>query len=96
MIIPINARYRIVSDEYQWIIQRKRTRKGKEDWQARLYYPTLKAALEGLGDLMVRQSDAATLAAALAKVENVTTTLSQALTPTIEGLEHLQKAGIGP
>ena len=42
MIIPINARYRIVSDEYQWIIQRKRTRKGKEDWQARLYYPTLK------------------------------------------------------
>ena len=96
MIIPINARYRIVSDEYQWIIQRIRTRKGKEDWQARLYYPTLKAALEGLGELMVRQSDVATLADALAEVENVATTLSQALTPTIEGLEHLQKAGIGP
>ena len=96
MIIPINARYRIVSDEYQWIIQRKRTRKGKEDWQARLYYPTLKAALEGLGDLMVRQSDVATLADALVEVENVTTTLSQALTPTIEGLEHPKKVGSGP
>ena len=96
MIIPINDRYRISSDEYQWIIQTKRNRKGKEDWQARLYYPTLKAALEGLGELMVRQSDVATLADALAEVENVATTLSQVLTPTIDGLEHLKKAGIGP
>ena len=61
MIIPINAQYRIVSDEYQWIIQRKRTRKGKEDWQARLYYSNLKAAVEGLGELMVRQSKAVSI-----------------------------------
>ena len=84
MIIPINARYRIVSDEYQWIIQRIRTRKGKEDWQARLYYPTLKAAVEGLGELMVRESKADTLVSALAAVEEVATQLSQALTPKIE------------
>ena len=84
MIIPINARYRIVSDEYQWIIQRIRTRKGKEDWQARLYYPTLKAAVEGLGELMVRQSKADTLVSALAAVEEVATQLSQALTPKID------------
>ena len=85
MIIPINAQYRIVSDEYQWIIQRIRTRKGKEDWQARLYYPTLKAAVEGLGELMVRQSNADTLVKfALAAVEEVATQLSQALTPKIE------------
>ena len=84
MIIPINARYRIVSDEYQWIIQRIRTRKGKEDWQARLYYPTLKAAVEGLGGLMGRQSKADTLVSALAAVEEVATQLSQALTPKID------------
>ena len=84
MIIPINARYRIVSDEYQWIIQRIRTRKGKEDWQARLYYPTLKAAVEGLGELRVRQSKADTLVSALAAVEEVATQLSQALTPKID------------
>ena len=84
MIIPINAQYRIVSDEYQWIIQRIRTRKGKEDWQARLYYPTLKAAVEGLGELMVRQSKADTLVSALAAVEEVATQLSQALTPKID------------
>jgi len=51
--------------------------------------------LEGLGELMVRQSDVATLADALAEVENVATTLSQALTPTIGGLDHLKKADIG-
>ena len=84
MIIPINARYRIVSDEYQWIIQRIRTRKGKEDWQARLYYPDLKAAVEGLGELMVRQSKADTLVSALVAAEEVATQLSHALTPKIE------------
>ena len=56
MIIPINEQYRLTSDEFQWIIQRRRTRKGKKDWEARLYYPSLKAAVEGLGELMVRQS----------------------------------------
>ena len=60
MIIPINSQYRIISDEYQWIIQRKRTRKGKEDWKAHTYYPKVKAAVEGLGELMVRQSKANT------------------------------------
>ena len=61
MIIPINDKYRLKSDEYQWIIERKRTRKGEEDWQARLFYPTVKAAVQGLGELMVRQSKANTL-----------------------------------
>ena len=95
MIIPINAQYRIVSDEYQWIIQRIRTRKGKEDWQARLYYPTIKAAVEGLGELMVRQSKANTLVDALAAIENIATALSQAVTPKIEGLEDLPRTGTG-
>ena len=46
--------------------------------------PTLKAAVEGLGELMVRQSKADTLVSALATVEEVATQLSQALTPKIE------------
>ena len=60
MIIPINEQYRLTSDEFQWIIQKRRTRKGKEDWEAHLYYPSLKAAVEGLGELMERQSKANT------------------------------------
>ena len=87
MIIPINDKYRLKCDEYQWIIERKRTRKGEEDWQARLFYPTVKAAVQGIGELMVRQSKANTLVDALEAVENVATTLSQALTPKIEGLD---------
>ena len=86
MIIPVNEQYRLRSDEYQWIIEKKRTRKGKEDWQGRFFYTTVKAAVEGLGELMVRQSKANTLVDALEAVENVATTLSQALTPKIEGI----------
>ena len=62
MIIPINDLYRICSDEYQWIIQKKRNRKGKKDWAACHYYPTFESAVRSLGELMVRQSKADTLA----------------------------------
>ena len=92
MIIPINERYRLTSDEYQWIIQKKRYRNERECWESRLYYPNLNAAVKGLGEMMVRQSKADTLASALGAVENVATTLYQALTPQIEGLGLSEKA----
>ncbi len=68
------------------MIERKRLRKGKESWEARLYFGTLKACLKDLGELMVRTSKANTLADALKAVEKVTATLSQALTPQLEGV----------
>ena len=84
MIIPINNKYRIASDQYQWIVQSKRTRSGLLEWEARHFYPTFRRALGSLGELMVRESKAETLAEALIDVENITTMLSQALTPSIE------------
>ena len=81
MIIPINEQYRITTDPYQWIVQKKRSRKGKEDWESQTYHPSIQSALQSLGEFMVRQSDATTLTDALVEVENVTTTLSQALAP---------------
>ena len=93
MIIPINERYRITSDEYQWIIQKKRSRKGREDWESKLFFGTFEAAVKDLGELMVRRSKANTLVDALAEVEKVATTLSQALTPKIEGLKDLPRTG---
>ena len=96
MIIPINERYRLTSDEHQWIIQKKRYRNERECWESRLYYPNLNAAVKGLGEMMVRQSKADTLAPiALEAVENVATTLCQALTPQIEGLGLSEKADTG-
>ena len=86
MMIPINDQFRIKSDSRQWMIERKRLRQGKESWEARLYFGTLKACLKDLGELMVRTSKANTLADALKDVENVTATLSQALTPQLEGV----------
>ncbi len=94
MMIPINDQLRINSDSRQWMIERKRIRKGKESWEARLYFGTLEACLKDLGELMVRTSKANTLADALKAVENVATTLSQALTPQIdEVLEAIGREG---
>ena len=93
MIIPINERYRIVSDEYQWIIQKKGSRKGKEDWQSRLFFGTFEAAAKELGELLVRRSKANTLVEALREVEKIATTLSKALTPKIETLKDLPRTG---
>ena len=86
MIIPINQQYRITTDPYQWIIQTKRTKYGKEEWRAETYHPTFESALQSLGELLVRQSNAETLADALEAVKTVTTQLSQALTIDISEL----------
>ena len=84
MLIPINERYRITSDSRQWIVQESRLRNGTTDWESKFYFGTFNAALKDLGELMVRESKAQTLADALDDVEKVTTTLSQALTPQLD------------
>ena len=90
MIIPVNEHYRITTDPNQWMVERARTRNGNKDWAPKLFYPTFESALKGLGELMVRLSDAQTLVDAIRDVEKVSTTLSQALTIRIEGLEEAQ------
>lgn len=86
MIIPINTQFRIKSDRYQWMIQERRTRKGREVWESKLFFGTFQLAYKGLGELMVRLSGADILVDALEEVDTVTTTLSQALTPQLEGV----------
>ena len=86
MIVPINAQYRITTDPYQWIIQRKRTRKGNEVWESQTYHPSVDAAVRSLGERMVRESKTQTLVDALKAVETIATTLSQALTPRLQGV----------
>ena len=53
MMIPINDQLRINSDSRQWMIERKRTRKGKESWEARFYFGNLKSCLKDLGELIL-------------------------------------------
>ena len=97
LIIRINEQCRVTTDPYQWIIQRKRTRKGNEVWESQTYHPSVDAAVRSLGERMVRECKTDTLVDALKAVETIATTLSQALTPstedvseTIEGLTNDQ------
>ena len=89
MLIPINDHFRIKSDSMQWMIQRRRTRNGKQSWESKLFFPTLQGAINELGELMVRESQVQTLADALVAAEKVTTTLSQALMTHLEGVSDI-------
>ena len=86
MIIPINEQYRVATDPYQWIIQKKRTRKGNEVWESQTYHPSVDAAVRSLGERMVRECKTDTLVDALKVVETIATTLSEALTPHLKGV----------
>ena len=90
MIIPVNEQYRIATDAYQWVVERARSRRGKKVWESKLFYPTFESALKGLGELMVRLSDAETLVDAIGDVEKISTTLSRALTIRIDCLEEVK------
>ena len=87
MIIQIDEQYRVTTDPYQWIIQKRRSRKGEEDWECLTYHPSLDSAIQGLREHLVRDSDAQTVADALRDISHIDTTLSQALTPRFEALE---------
>ena len=86
MQISINEQYRIISDPNQWIVQKKRTRKGSLDWESIEYYSSFTSAINSLGERLVRESDAVGLTEAMAAVEKITTSLSQALAVNIEGV----------
>jgi len=85
MIIPIDDNYRLMADVHCWHVQKARTRTkdGKQfkEWKSIKWFNSADQAVTCLGNLMVRTSDAATLAVALETIKDVTTTLSQALTP---------------
>ena len=93
MIIPIDAQFRIKSDRYQWVIQERRTRKGREVWESKLFFGTFQSAVKELRELKVRLSGADTLADALDDVEKVNTTVSQALTPQLEEVLEASRQG---
>jgi len=91
MIIPIDDKWRIKSDEYCWHIQKligmrknRQTGELEENWRSQRYYSSLAQAVHGLAELEIMTSDCTTLAEALDAVRNVSDRLSHALTPHIE------------
>lgn len=96
MIIPINDKYRINSDKYQWIVQKyssytatkdsKTAKAGElvEKWDGILFYTSLSSLAAGLSERMLRESKAEGLAEAMEEVKRVSSTLSEALAPHFE------------
>lgn len=84
MILPIDAKYRITSDRYQWTIQEARKRKGKISWEGIQFYSSLEGAVNGLAGLKLRLSDARCLADALSEAQRIATSLTHALSPEYE------------
>lgn len=84
MELPINDQYRIKTDPYNYMLQKSRKRKkdGNEvyEWESFKYYGSLEAAINGLGEYMLRTSEVQSLTEALEEVKRINTTLSQALT----------------
>jgi len=91
MILPIDDKWRIKSDEYCWHIQllkgtRRNSRTGEieDNWRSQRYYQSLAKAVHGLAELELMSGDTKTLAEALDAVRAVSERLSMALTPHVE------------
>jgi len=65
MILPIDDEYRIKGDKHSWAIQKGRIKKGEITWQSISWFTSIESTVKNLGQLMVRTSDAKTLAEAL-------------------------------
>ena len=83
MILPINDRYRIKSDQYCWTVQEQRRRtltdQLKEDWRPVTYHPTIEQAVSSLSERMLRTSSAIGFVEGLEELKRICDTLSQAL-----------------
>lgn len=84
MIIPIDEKHRIDTDEHSWRVCTRRKRKAGDTWEPVSYHRTITLAVQSLADRMLRASDAVGLAEALVEVDNVTAVLSRALSPRFE------------
>lgn len=71
MQIQVTDKWRIKSDDNQWIAQEYAgiDKVGKEIWQGRLFYGTFSAARKGLSQRLIREIDTDTLEDAIEAVE---------------------------
>ena len=87
MILPIDDEYRIKGDKHSWAIQKGRMKEGEITWESVSWFTSLESTVNHLGNLMVRTSDAKTLADALKEIEKVTTLLTHALSPKFKVIQ---------
>ena len=71
MIIPIDAKTRIVGTKRAWELQRTRTRDGKLTWEPYKWFSTFRSALEEAVHREIRTHPAASLSEAIEAVSGV-------------------------
>ena len=81
MILPIDDEYRIKGGKHSWSIQKAKVKKSETTWESISWFTSFEHTVNHLGQLMVRTSDAKTLADALKEIEKTTTLLTHALSP---------------
>jgi hypothetical protein len=54
VVVNINPNVRIVSDQHQWTVQRRRIVKGRDKWDSLSYHGTLDGAVWKLAQAQVR------------------------------------------
>lgn len=81
MIIPLNDKYRITSDAYQFILQQfsGKSKDGTENWRSIKYHATLEGIVNALIQHDLRAPEHSTLADGLESQKNLAETLSAAL-----------------
>lgn len=85
MKLKINEEYRIISNDYSWVVQKRKwvsKKTGETVWKTLTCHATVSGCLKALGDRMIRDSDAGTFAEAIAEVHRVTVELSKAFEVT--------------
>jgi len=60
MKLQIQSRVRIVTDQWQWIVQRSRFVDGKKRWDSLLFHKTLDGAVIGLANIELRTAEGGT------------------------------------
>jgi len=63
LLMPVNIElggYRITTDPYNWNLEERQGKDGKQRWEAVAFYSTLGGLLNGLAEIKVRQSNART------------------------------------
>ena len=71
MIIPIDAKTRIVGTESAWELQRTRTRNGELTWEPYKWFTTFRSALEEAVHREIRIHPAHSLSEAISAVSGV-------------------------
>jgi hypothetical protein len=81
MIISIDDKWRIQSDEYAWQVARRRK---NGEWRPATYHASIEQAVRSLYDQQLRLSDAEGVAEVMAEADRLLRTLSRALAPQFE------------